>query len=260
MRPATRLIAVSALVSLTCLPSRAVMAAHEGARAAETLPRWQGVWSADDGIFDRIGIGLNNPQGPGPGIFDRRLNQHPPYNSAWEAKYQAMRAAITRNPAPVAKETCSWYFPAMMEGPYLFEALITPAETALIFEGAVRHILTDGRKHLPPEDRWPTPWGDSIGHWEGATLVVDTISVAKDRSPFFAIVSPEAHFMERIHLIDADHLQDELTVIDPLAFTRPWTVTLSYKRAQTMDRLIEGDCGENDRDAIVDGKFHIRAP
>jgi hypothetical protein len=230
------------------------------AAPASELPRWAGVWAASDGIMERIGVGLNLPEGPGPGLFERRLNQHPPYNPEWEAKFQALRAAMAHAPMPVAKESCSWYFPAMMEGPYLFEVLITPQETALIFEGSVRHVLTDGRRHPPAEDRWPTPWGDSIGHWEGGTLVVDTTDVARDPTPFFAMVSPAAHYTERLRLVTADHLQDQLTVTDPLAFTRPWTVTLDYTRVKNMDRLIHGDCTQNDRDAVEGGTFKIKPP
>ena len=46
----------------------------------------------------------------------------------------------------------------------------------------IRHIYTDGRPHPSADEIWPTPWGDSIGHWEGETLVVDTIAVQEARS------------------------------------------------------------------------------
>ena len=44
------------------------------------------------------------------------------------------------------------------------------------------------------------------------------------------------------------------TVIDPIAWKHPWTVTLPYKRLTTLDRIIHGDCAENERDVIVNGK------
>ena len=225
---------------------------------ARALPDWSGIWLSDDGIMDRIGL-TNGPAGPGPGMFERILNGHPPYNPAWDARVKTFFAEqfkmVGQGKEPGPGKTCMLYFPAVMEGPSAFEVLITSKETAFIFEhGEVRQILTDGRAHPAPEDRWPTPWGDSIGRWEGSTLIVDTISVAGDRTPFFTPLSDSARFSERIRMVGKDELEDRLTVIDPVALTRPWTVTLPYKKVVSVDRIIHGDCAENDRDTIGNGK------
>jgi hypothetical protein len=53
---------------------------------------------------------------------------------------------------------------------------------------------------------------------------------------------------------------DQLTIDDPLAFTHPWTLTIPYKRVTNLDRLIHGDCKENDRNPVVDGKLTIAPP
>ena len=124
----------------------------------------------------------------------------------------------------------------------------------------MRHMLTAERRHPPPEDRWPTPWGDSVGRWEKDTLVVDTISVAKDLGPFFAMVSDAVRFSERIRMVAPDRLEDRLTVTDPVAFAHPWTLTVPFKRVKNGDRIIHGDCAEHDRDSIVDGKFELKPP
>ena len=100
------------------------------------------------------------------------------------------RAAVDKSPRRRAKRwtrcakdrpggavtACSFGYPALMiESPLMFEILPTPKETALIFSSReIRHVYTDGREHPGKEDLWPTPWGDSIGHWEGDTLVIDT--------------------------------------------------------------------------------------
>ncbi len=236
-------------------------AAHAGdgqtarERTWAALPNWSGIWLSDDGIQTRVGLG-NDPDGPGP--TDRILGAHLPYNQQWEARFQDMHSAPAE--PPVGK-SCVWYFPGVMEGPKVFEALITPEETALIFEaGEIRHILTDGRLHPAPQDRWPTPWGDSIGHWDGGTLVIDTVAVAKDPTPFSPLVSDSAHFTERIRLVGKDRLEDRLTVTDPVALARPWTVTLPYRRVTAQDRIVHGDCAQNDRNPIVDGKLLITPP
>jgi hypothetical protein len=85
--------------------------------------------------------------------------------------------------------------------------------------------FADGRPHPKKEDLWPTDLGDSIGHWEGATLVIDTI--ARKAGPVvpntvgFADLSAQAHFTERLTRIDADTLQDDMTIDDPQRFVHP---------------------------------------
>jgi hypothetical protein len=98
-----------------------------------------------------------------------------------------------------------------------------------------RLIHLDGRRHLPPEiRRW---LGDSIGHWEGATLVVDTTNF-NDSGGFYGEAGGNfgwdrnLHVVERFSLLDAETLLYRFEVDDPTAFTQPWKgeVTLSRSR------------------------------
>ena len=131
---------------------------------------------------------------------------------------------------------CSFGFPSvMLESPLMFEALVTPNETAMIFSGREsRHIYTDGRSHTPADELWSTYWGDSIGHWEGQTLVVDTIAVNQESVPNnwvviavwgidlyepVAVLSEQARFTERIRMVSKDLLEDQMTVEDPRALS-----------------------------------------
>lgn len=84
-------------------------------------------------------------------------------------------------------------------------------------------------------------------------MVADTISVAKDQSPYSPMVSDSVHYEERIRMVGKDRLVDRLTISDPAAFMHPWTVTLSYVRARNQDRMINGDCTQNDRNPIING-------
>jgi hypothetical protein len=236
----------------------AASSAHERQRIFARLPDWTGLWIADDGIMTRLGL-TNGPEGPGPGFRDRILGAHPPYNAEWEAKYRAAQTNAA-NSAPSVE--CGFYYPGVMESPWVFEVLVTPEETAVIVAGReIRHILTDGRTHPTEDDRWPTPWGDSIGHWEGQTLVIDTVAVSTEGSVRQALwnpmVSGSAHYTERVRKAGKDRLEDQMTIDDPVAFTHPWTVTIPYKRITKLDRLIHGDCMANDRNPIVDGKLTI---
>ena len=162
-------------------------------------------------------------------------------------------------------KVCTRSFPALMEAAWLFQVAVLPEETLLIFEnGQVRHIYTDGRPHPSNEDLWPTALGDSIGHWEGDTLVVDTIArlSSEPLAPraWASMLSDGAHFTERLRRTDANRLVDDLTIEDPMALAHPWHITLEYTRLPEMNRMIPADCSENERNPVVNGKMIITTP
>jgi hypothetical protein len=87
---------------------------------------------------------------------------------------------------------------------------------------SVRIIPTDGSPHPPASMRF---WsGDSRGHWEGETLVVDTTNF-NDRAPFHGS-SEKLHLIERFKRIDPDTVMYEFTVDDPATWIRPWTAQI----------------------------------
>jgi hypothetical protein len=137
----------------------------------------------------------------------------------------------------------------------MFEWLATPEQVLLVStDGTVRHIYTDGRAHPKPEDLWPTPTGDSIGHWEGATLVVDTI--AREPGPINPFpsspnLSAAAHITERLRRLGADAMESAMTIEDPQRLAQPLQSTIRYTRVHDVDRLIPIDC-EHDRNTVGD--------
>jgi hypothetical protein len=168
---------------------------------------------------------------------------------------------------PTTKVCTPAGFPAIMEYPvpdFLFEILVTPEETLLLStDGAARHIYTDGRAHPHPEELWPTALGDSIGHWEAHTLVIDTIARKAGPVgpvPWAANLSDQAHFTERLRLIGADTMQDDMTIEDSLRFSQPWHLTIRYLRVHDITRMIPISCAENDRNPVVNGKIVIAPP
>jgi hypothetical protein len=245
------------LVALfTCFAATAAPTVQQRRQTFARLPDWTGIWIADDGVMTRLGLRNDVEGDAGPTFKDLILRKHPPYNAEWEARYQAARKAAG---SPAAKE-CGFYFPGVMESPWPFEMLITPEETAIIFAGReVRHIYTDQRSHPSADDIWPTPWGDSIGRWEGQTLVAETISVAS-KGPGAMMLSPSAKFVERIRRMSRDKIDDQLTIEDPVSLTHPWVLTISYKRVTNIDRVIHSDCMENDRNPVVNGAVTIEPP
>ena len=74
-----------------------------------------------------------------------------------------------------------------------------------------------------------------------------------------AKLSERAHFTEHLRMLDADILEDRMTIEDPLRFTRPWEVSLRYRRVKNLDRLIATGC-EHDRNPVVNGRLVIAPP
>jgi hypothetical protein len=101
-----------------------------------------------------------------------------------------------------------------------------------------RVIPVDGRPHLPET---MTTWlGDSRGRWEGDTLVIETknfngipemVNIGTSGAPRRSIpTSTELHIVERLTRIDADTIEYEVTVTDPVMMTRPWTASFTWER------------------------------
>jgi len=112
----------------------------------------------------------------------------------------------------------------------------------------LRRIYTDGRAH--PEDPDPTFHGHSIAHWEGDTLVVDTVGVVPQA--YIAISEAagvpnngDMRITERIRLAEKDILHVDLEIAAPKVLTKPWKTTRIYfrQRARKFD-IVEGVCLE----------------
>jgi len=90
-----------------------------------------------------------------------------------------------------------------------------------------RIIPLDGRPHLPQNVRlW---MGDSRGHWEGDTLVIDTTNFTEKTA--FRGASEKMHLVERFTRVDAETLVYSFTVDDPSSFAKPWTAEITSTRA-----------------------------
>jgi hypothetical protein len=99
-----------------------------------------------------------------------------------------------------------------------------------------------------PQDPDPTWMGDSVGHWEGDTLVVDTVGF-NDRTelPGAYRHSEALHVVERFQRTDFDHLQWEATIEDPNVFAQPWKLTRTFPVRTDLDKVDEYVC-ENNKD------------
>jgi hypothetical protein len=128
--------------------------------------------------------------------------------------------------------------------PYPFRIVETPKYVTILYEyiHIVRTIYTNGSTHPEGMDWW---MGDSRGHWEGDTLVVD-VTDFNDRTWFDKagnFHSDALHVVERYGFIDKDHLDYEVTIEDPKVFTRPWKMRMPiYRRIEKDVRPLEYDC------------------
>ena len=113
----------------------------------------------------------------------------------------------------------------------------------------LRRIFIDGRPH--PEELDPSFIGHSIGQFEGQVLVVDTIGLRGDT--LIDVGMPHSARMrvrERIWLADSDTLRDQITLIDPQAFTQDWATIKTFRRAPTDTNIMSWVCLENNRNPI----------
>jgi len=125
--------------------------------------------------------------------------------------------------------------------PLPYKIVQTPKLVVMLSEGNVhsyRRFFLDGRSHDKALDVEPNSWnGNSIGHWEGDTLVVDTAGF-NDKSWLDGTGKPHSeglHVIERYRRPDLGHLEIGYTLEDPQAFSKPYTFTRNFTRVAGRD-------------------------
>jgi len=121
--------------------------------------------------------------------------------------------------------------PRLLLLPFPMQIIQIPGQVMMLFEydHFIRQIFFDRRTH--PGDLDPTWMGDSVGHWEGNTLVVDTVGL-NDKTWLDQVGHPHSdalHVVERFHRVDHDTLKDDLTIDDPKAYTQSWKGQQTFK-------------------------------
>jgi hypothetical protein len=247
----TAILAAAGLAALALSPLPAAAAPAAGGQAAwAKLPDWSGTWTMQGGtVFDRATV--NDVPG---GAGTAGVRERPPYNAKWEDRYVKNIAGVADGTFPDPLTFCGINagMPRMINQPDAYEWIITPKMVWQTTENAsgVRRIYTDGRGH--PANLPHTLNGHSIGHWEGDTLVVDTVGMMVnsilDRTGLQ--LSDNRHIVERIRMIDADTLEDQLTITDPEALTGPWRVVKHYRKQPKGTYIFDYACAENNRNPV----------
>jgi hypothetical protein len=137
--------------------------------------------------------------------------------------------------------------PRSMYTPSPYQIIQPPGYVVMLFERmSWRQIPLDGRPHLPDNIRlWQ---GDSVGHWDGDTLVIDTTNMngktwLNERGD---VMSYDAHIVEQLIPKDENNVTYRATVTDKIVYTAPWTIEINLRRQQ--DEVIEVACHEDNGD------------
>jgi hypothetical protein len=204
--------------------------------ALEKLPDWTGVWTPD---FS----GIQQSRNVTPVLVPAAAKALADFTAA-KAKGENLQTQLANCVPPG--------MPQIMRMPYPMQFLYTAGKIVLIIEteSQVRHIYTDGRPL--PDDPDPYYNGWSVGHWEGDTLVVDTIGL-NPKTTLVEGVHPteKTKIQERIHLIEKNKMQIVTTITDPGVFAQPLVLTTNYARRRDW-QIKEYVCQENNHDAADD--------
>ena len=133
--------------------------------------------------------------------------------------------------------------------PYPWRIVQTQTHYFILFEGNIHSYRQVFMNAKHPDDPDPTWYGHSVGHWEGGTLVVDTIGF-NDKFWFDYLGHPHTeklHAIERYTRTDLGHMSIEVTIDDPGAYKRPFT-TVGRATLMVGQELLEYICQENNQD------------
>ena len=186
------------------------------------------------------------PPAPGPLVLKRQ------YAGPYEAR-RAAEAESDRRGEPLATpgtECLPSGMPMMMGAIYPMEFLQTPGQITIIAEAysEVRRIYLDEPQGKIGEVE-PGYYGHSVGHWDGDTLVVDTIGIKETIRGYRSMPhSDRMRITERIRLVAPDVLHDQITLDDPVVLEKPVTYTQAYRRMPDY-KMQEYVC-ENNREYV----------
>jgi len=224
--------------------------------------RPDGLNNVDRGFLDQFSEGLKGGAGaaltgddqpPVPRGQRRQLMgiAEPNRVLPWKPEMDAARRAflLKTNPAQGLKYVemdarCA--MPGLFFGNGPFQFMQTQGEVVILseYQHFSRFVHLDGRPHLPKAIKMFM--GDSIGHWEGNTLVVDTtnyngVTAYSREIPY---LTDALHTVERFTLTDAKTIEYEVMIDDPNQFSKPWKVTGQYNKADDLPELLEYACAE----------------
>jgi hypothetical protein len=227
--------------------------APKPARLADGHPNWTGFWVPPGGMLEVYrgpsgvtGVGL------GPNLnTNQTRDDGPVLKSPYKEQYAETQKKNAQGLVPDLLALCfPPGMPRMMGAIYGLEILQTPNIIAITSEwqAETRRIWMDLKAHPPADELDLTYAGHSIGHWEGDTLVVDTVGIREDVAVDRALTPHSANMriIERFSQTKPGILTDEMTIIDPEVTDTPQKQVRTYRHRPDL-RLQEYNCLENNR-------------
>ncbi len=231
---------VAAALSALCLSAGSAPAADDAASPqgktwddVKNLPDWTGVW-----------VSQSLPKSTGWPLNDKGQK---------EADALGALRKVNGDIPSRSKKCLPGGFPGGMSGPeeYTEEWVFLPGEVLLTqTQGFVRRIYTDSRKHHIGK---ASMQGDAVGHWEGGTLVTDTVGLDIGNEIFYGFPGGKnMHVVERIFLKDPDTMQIDTTLEAPDILNAPAHYTILYSRHRDW-QPVEMNCAQNNRSVDAEG-------
>ena len=203
-----------------------------------------------------------------PAPVPRDAAGHPDFSGYWELRYDSRnttpavltadataRLAAQHQHDLLAMRTCALVgVPEIMNDGSTLDIRQGLKDVAIVAKSpsSVRYLYLDGRSHPAKDELDPVTNGNSIGHWDGDVLVVDTIGFS-DRGitaiPGGGFRTPDSHLVERFHLLNGGGiLSVTSTWEDPKVFQTPHTYEFRYYRVPQIGYPLQYSCNANDQD------------
>jgi hypothetical protein len=249
-RKVSTIAAAAAVLVLTATVGAQQAAERAVPRTAAGKPDLSGIWIATGAILLFEGeeaFAAARAADAAAGRPPPNTGEVPPYNAEAEAQrqYFLSRRGIDD---PMARCLLTGV-PRIQFRPLPFEIVQLPERVIILYEihHAFRIIPTDGRPH--PEDAEPSYLGESVGHWDGDTLVVDVryFNTNTWLTGVGTIHTEDLRVTERYTRDSADTIRYEVTMEDPAVLTRPWTIRETF-RLRPGERIREYECIESNED------------
>ena len=200
------------------------------------LPDWSGVYVRS--IQGRGGVRIVfDLDQPADGLPSAKLT--PEYEARLMARLEAIKQGIEFD--PISDCTVTPGHPRWLVLPFFRDHLVTPDLTIMIAEAFsnVRRIYTDGRGHMPEDQRYPVHNGDSIGFWNGHKLVIHTNQL---EAHYYGRGQPDyTEQVETVEIwqkVDDNTLAADVWVYDPPVLAEPWYTKQSYEKVDDPDKTI----------------------
>jgi|TARA_B110000438_G_scaffold171784_1_gene164160 hypothetical protein len=227
------------------------------AQEIKILPDWSGIWERYEGNGGMFDIATTQP--PDGRAGNPGVRQFPPLTELWEKKYiqNLELVALDRLPDPISICGTPAGYPRLLALPDVYEFIVRQEKTWIITENGpnIMRIYTDGRTLPEINERWPTYTGESAGAWDQGVLVFTTVSMIGEKNTVLdrsgLTLSDQAEISTRLFQNEEGLLRAELSIIDPIALTEPWSVVRHFRKLPPGTRIFDYACAENNRNPVT---------